>query len=73
MTSSYKISSELFNVKIYICQGMSFDDRFTNVNDEIAGENIPLIATTEQPYRVIRTTAFIVLHIILVVSRIEID
>lgn len=48
--------------------GMSFDDRFTNVNDEIAGENIPLIATTEQPYRVIRTTAFIVLHIILVIA-----
>ena len=49
-------------------QGMSFDDRFTNVNDETSGENIPLIAATEQPYRAVRTTGFIVIHILFVVS-----
>jgi hypothetical protein len=50
-------------------KGMSFDDRSTNINEEIIQENTPLIASTEQYYRRIRTTAFIVIHILFMVKR----
>lgn len=48
---------------------MSFDDRPMHINEENAHENAPLIANTEQSYRRIRTTAFIVIHILFVVKR----
>lgn len=50
---------------------MTFDDRSMNVNDDIIQENTPLIANTERSYRRIRTTAFIVIHILLVVQKIN--
>jgi hypothetical protein len=50
-------------------KGMSFDDRSTNINEEIIQENTPLIASTEQYYRRIRTTSFIVIHILFMVKR----
>jgi hypothetical protein len=48
---------------------MTFDDRSMNVNDDIIQETTPLIANTDQHYRRIRTTAFIVIHILLVVKK----
>ena len=48
---------------------MSFDDRVLPGPDDGAHENTPLIVTTEQPYRRIRTTAFIVIHMLVAVSR----
>ena len=47
---------------------MSFDDRSYTAADEPAQENTPLIDTADQPYRPIRTTGFIVLHIFLTVN-----
>jgi hypothetical protein len=47
---------------------MTFDDRSMNVNDDIIQETTPLIANTDQHYRRIRTTAFIVIHILFVVK-----
>ncbi|CAF1088274.1 unnamed protein product [Adineta steineri] len=48
--------------------GMSFDDRLININEDVIQEDIPLIATTEQQYRRIRTTAFIIIHILFVIA-----
>ena len=42
---------------------MSFDDRSFNTHDEIVHEDTPLVDSAEQPYRPIRTTGFIILHI----------
>jgi hypothetical protein len=50
---------------------MSFEDRLLSGPDDGTQENTPLIVTTEQPYRRIRTTAFIVIQILLTVSRCE--
>ncbi len=44
---------------------MSFDDRLLHINDE----NTPLIINTEQPYKPIRTTIFIILHILFMVEK----
>ena len=53
---------------MFFIKGMTFDDRSMNVNDDVIQENTPLITNTEQHYRRIRTTAFIVIHILLVVN-----
>ena len=47
---------------------MSFDDRSLPVADEEGHESAPLIDYPEQSYRPIRTTGFIVLHILLTVK-----
>lgn len=47
---------------------MSFDDRTCIINDEALHDDTPLIVNTEQPYRPIRTTAFIVVHILFMVD-----
>ncbi|CAF4830670.1 unnamed protein product [Rotaria sp. Silwood1] len=46
---------------------MSFEDRLIHANDEIITENTPLIIGIEQYYRPIRTTAFIIIHILLAI------
>ncbi|CAF2872012.1 unnamed protein product [Rotaria sp. Silwood2] len=46
---------------------MSFEDRSMHAHDEIITENTPLIIGIEQHYRPIRTTTFIVIHILLVI------
>lgn len=48
---------------------MSFDDRSFNAADEQPHDDTPLIDTLEKPYRPIRTTGFIVLHIFATVNR----
>ncbi|CAF3721474.1 unnamed protein product [Adineta steineri] len=48
--------------------GISFDDRSFAAADEGAHENTPLIDSLEQPYRPIRTTGFIVLHLLLTIA-----
>jgi len=48
---------------------MSFDDRSLNANDEIVHENTPLIVVSERQYRRIRTTIFIIIHILFVVKK----
>jgi hypothetical protein len=47
---------------------MSFEDRLINANDELIQENTPLIINTEEPYRRIKTTTFIIIHILFVVN-----
>ncbi|UJR25723.1 hypothetical protein I4U23_007075 [Adineta vaga] len=44
--------------------GMSFEDRLMNINDDVTNDTLPLIVRTEQPYRRIPTTIFIVIHIL---------
>ncbi|CAF0894608.1 unnamed protein product [Rotaria sordida] len=46
---------------------MSFEDRSIHINDEIITENTPLIMGIEKHYRPIRTTTFIIIHILLVI------
>jgi hypothetical protein len=46
---------------------MSFDDRLVIINDDIIHDNTPLILNTQQEYRPIRTTIFILIHILSVV------
>ncbi|CAF2463869.1 unnamed protein product [Rotaria sp. Silwood2] len=53
---------------IGIPPGISFDDRSFTAADEVAHENTPLIDTLEQPYRAIRTTGFIAIHILLTIA-----
>ncbi len=48
-------------------QGMSFDDRVSLINDEITHDRTPLILNTQQQYRPIRTTIFIIFHILFMV------
>lgn len=50
-------------------KGISFDDRSITAADERTQENTPLIDSLEQPYRPIRTTGFIVLHILFTVDQ----
>jgi hypothetical protein len=47
---------------------MSFDDRSVIINDDIIHDNTPLILNTQQEYRPIRTTIFILIHILSVVK-----
>ncbi|CAF1401479.1 unnamed protein product [Adineta ricciae] len=47
---------------------MSFDDRSFTGADETTRENTPLIDHLEQPYRPIKTTGFIILHILLTIA-----
>ncbi|CAF3304157.1 unnamed protein product [Rotaria socialis] len=48
--------------------GISFDDRSFTGADEVTQENTPLIDSIDQPYRPIRTTGFIVIHILLTMA-----
>ncbi|CAF1372631.1 unnamed protein product [Adineta ricciae] len=47
---------------------MSFDDRSFTGADETTRENTPLIDHLEPPYRPIKTTGFIILHILLTIA-----
>lgn len=57
-----------FNIFFIYEKGISFDDRSFHGADDGLNENTPLIDTQEQPYRPIRTTGFIIFHIILTVT-----